>query len=47
MGRRARDAFAGADAQPQVLLVVPSLNLVMVRNGGSLTDENESESLGF
>ncbi len=43
----APDAFAGAGAQQQVLLVVPSLDLVIVRNGGSLTDENESESLGF
>jgi CubicO group peptidase (beta-lactamase class C family) len=35
-----RDAFAGAGAQHQVLLVVPSLDLVMVRNGGVL-DPNE------
>ena len=40
-----RDAFAGAGAQQQVLLVVPSLDMVIVRNGGALTEE--SESLGF
>lgn len=32
-----RDAFAGAGAGQQVLLVVPSLNLVVVRNGGNLS----------
>lgn len=31
-----RDAFAGAGAGDQTLLVVPSLNLVAVRNGGAL-----------
>jgi CubicO group peptidase (beta-lactamase class C family) len=31
-----RDAFAGAGAGHQVLLVVPSLDLVVVRNGGTL-----------
>lgn len=31
-----RDAFAGAGAQHQVLLVIPSLELVVVRNGGPL-----------
>ena len=31
-----RDAFAGAGAGHQVLLVVPSLELVVVRNGGAL-----------
>jgi CubicO group peptidase (beta-lactamase class C family) len=29
-----RDAFAGAGAGQQLLLVIPSLNLVVVRNGG-------------
>jgi CubicO group peptidase (beta-lactamase class C family) len=33
-----RDAFAGAGAGSQVLLVVPSLDLVAVRNGGLLGD---------
>jgi CubicO group peptidase (beta-lactamase class C family) len=33
-----RDAFAGAGAQQQVLLVVPSLNLIVVRNGRDLRD---------
>jgi CubicO group peptidase (beta-lactamase class C family) len=40
-----RDAFAGAGAGHQVLLVVPSLDLVMVRNGGVLNEP--SEDLGF
>lgn len=31
-----RDAFAGAGAQQQLLLVVPSLDLIVVRNGGLL-----------
>jgi CubicO group peptidase (beta-lactamase class C family) len=31
-----RDAFAGAGAQQQLLLVIPSLDLVVVRNGGAL-----------
>ena len=31
-----RDAFAGAGAQQQLLLVVPSLDLIVVRNGGQL-----------
>jgi len=39
------DAFAGAGAGNQVLLVVPSLDLVMVRNGGVLAEP--SEGLGF
>jgi CubicO group peptidase (beta-lactamase class C family) len=33
-----RDAFAGAGAQHQVMLVVPSLELIVVRNGGALGD---------
>jgi CubicO group peptidase (beta-lactamase class C family) len=33
-----RDAFAGAGAQHQVILVVPSLDLVVVRNGDALGD---------
>ena len=32
-----RDAFWGAGAGHQILLVVPSLNLIMVRNGETLT----------
>ena len=32
-----RDAFVGAGAQHQVVLVVPSLQLVVVRNGGVLS----------
>lgn len=31
-----RDAFAGAGAQHQILLVIPSLDLIVVRNGGQL-----------
>ena len=34
-----RDAFAGAGAQDQVILVVPSLDLVVVRNGDALAQE--------
>ncbi|MDH7570576.1 MAG: hypothetical protein QHJ73_13425, partial [Armatimonadota bacterium] len=36
-----RDAFAGAGAGNQVLLVVPSLDLVAVRNGGNLNRPGE------
>jgi len=36
-----RDAFAGAGAGDQTLLVIPSLDLVAVRNGGAL-DPNKS-----
>lgn len=36
-----RDAFAGAGAQQQVLLVVPSLELIMVRNGGDMRSPGE------
>lgn len=35
------DAFAGAGAGQQLLLVVPSLGLVLVRNGGVLTKPDE------
>ena len=38
-----RDAFAGAGAGNQVLLVVPSLKLVIVRNGGNLGEPGEPE----
>jgi CubicO group peptidase (beta-lactamase class C family) len=38
-----RDAFAGAGAGNQVLLVVPSLNLIVVRNGGNLFDPSKDE----
>ncbi len=38
-----RDAFAGAGAGNQVLLVVPSLDLIVVRNGGSLYDPSKGE----
>ncbi|MHC4229294.1 MAG: serine hydrolase domain-containing protein, partial [Planctomycetota bacterium] len=38
-----RDAFAGAGAGNQVLLVVPSLNLIVVRNGGNLYDAAKGE----
>ncbi|HDY87441.1 MAG TPA: hypothetical protein ENH82_04905, partial [bacterium] len=33
-----RDAFAGAGAGHQILLVVPSLDLIMVRNGAQIGD---------
>jgi CubicO group peptidase (beta-lactamase class C family) len=38
-----RDAFAGAGAGNQVLLVVPSLDLIVVRNGSTLGDEGKGE----
>ena len=38
-----RDAFAGAGAGNQILLVVPSLDLIVVRNGGNLYDPSEGE----
>jgi len=38
-----RDAFAGAGAGNQVLLVVPSLNLIVVRNGSNLYDSSKGE----
>jgi len=36
-----RDAFAGAGSDHQLLLVVPSLKLVVVRSGGSLMREDD------
>ncbi|MGD8239343.1 MAG: serine hydrolase [Armatimonadota bacterium] len=38
-----KDAFAGAGAGNQILLVVPSLDLIVVRNGGLLGDESEGD----
>jgi len=38
-----RDAFAGAGAGNQVLLVVPSLDLIVVRNGSNLYDSSKGE----
>lgn len=38
-----RDAFAGAGAGNQVLLVVPSLKLIIVRNGSNLYDPSRGE----
>ncbi len=37
-----RDAFAGAGAGNQILLVVPSLDLIVVRNGSLLWDDPEN-----
>lgn len=39
-----RDAFAGAGAQNQVLLVVPSLDLIVVRFGDQLYGQGKSDS---
>jgi CubicO group peptidase (beta-lactamase class C family) len=36
-----RDAFAGAGAGHQVLVVIPSLDLVIVRNGNLMTDDRK------
>jgi len=38
-----RDAFVGAGAGNQVLLVVPSLELIIVRNGSNLFDNSKGE----
>jgi len=38
-----RDAVAGAGAGNQVLLVIPSLNLIVVRNGGTIGDADRGE----
>lgn len=38
-----KDAFAGAGAGNQVLLVFPSLDLIIVRNGATLGKESEGE----
>jgi CubicO group peptidase (beta-lactamase class C family) len=38
-----RDAFAGAGAGNQVLLVVPSMDLIVVRNGSNLYDSSRGE----
>jgi CubicO group peptidase (beta-lactamase class C family) len=38
-----RDAFAGAGAGNQVLLVVPSLDLIIVRNGSNLYNSSKGE----
>jgi hypothetical protein len=38
-----RDAFGGAGAGNQVLLVVPSLDLIIVRNGSNLYDASKGE----
>jgi hypothetical protein len=40
-----KDAFGGAGAGNQVLLVIPSLDMIIVRNGAQLG--KESEGLGF
>jgi hypothetical protein len=39
-----RDAFAGAGAGHQLLLVVPSLDLILVRFGESLADPGQESS---
>jgi len=39
-----RDAFCGAGAGNQVLMVVPSLDMVIVRNGSSLFDPSKGEA---
>jgi hypothetical protein len=42
--RAPRDAFAGAGAGHQVLLVIPSLDLIVVRQGESLSDAAQGET---
>jgi len=36
-----RDAFCGSGAQQQILMVIPSLDLILVRNGGDLRTSGE------
>jgi hypothetical protein len=38
-----RDAVVGAGAENQVLFIVPSLDLVVVRNGGLIGDPERGE----
>ena len=38
-----RDAYAGAGAGNQILLVIPSLDLIVVRNGALLGEESKGE----
>jgi CubicO group peptidase (beta-lactamase class C family) len=38
-----RDAFCGAGAANQVLLIVPSLDMIVVRNGGLVGDPKQGE----
>ena len=38
-----RDAFAGAGAGNQILVVIPSLDMIIVRNGATLGDEARGE----
>ncbi|NND04904.1 MAG: serine hydrolase [Saprospiraceae bacterium] len=42
-----RDAFAGAGAQHQLLLVVPSLDLIVTRFGDDLADEGLEEAFWY
>jgi CubicO group peptidase (beta-lactamase class C family) len=42
--RLPRDAFAGSGAQNQTLLVIPSLEMIVVRNGGALTPDEGSDN---
>lgn len=42
-----RDAFAGAGAGNQVLLVIPSLQLIIVRNGENLFEESKGEGFWY
>ena len=42
-----RDAFAGAGAGNQLLLVVPSLDLIVVRFGANLYNETEGETFWY
>ena len=39
-----RDAFAGAGAGNQLLIVIPSLDMILVRNGSNLYDAENGES---
>jgi hypothetical protein len=45
--RMPKDAFGGAGAGHQFLLVVPSLDLIVVRNGQALNPEGHSSDVGF
>ncbi len=39
-----RDAYLGAGAGDQLLIIIPSLDLVVVRNGGAITDNGDTSA---
>src|SRR5690606_25871265 len=45
--RTPRDLFSGAGAGNQTLLVIPSLQLIVVRNGGDMFDPKKGEGFNY